>query len=548
MKFTGKKIVATMSGLGLLIGTVHATHVISGFISDYDPFHTTKFPDIKNMLTDQLQDNEVTLNGKYSPFVYGITVDGKEVSIEFTDGEIIKGYADTLSVSNLHNLYYLNVLDSAILEAYTSDKNSVYDIITMSISETELQFNDISVENTLTLCSRNGVYEIDNIDISKCQNIGIYNAKISNKLLERISKDSELTTLYFSRCKFEDSTLTISSKTVQTIIVDPVLSMNKNNISDFDFNNCPNLEEVSIGCGTMITNLDGIRKLQNLKTVSMGISTTSQLQIAGIQAYIEERKKLIDTIPTVSSTEMTTMWGTYISSLDGLKNNASIETLNISSLNRITSTELLETVKTLPNLKKIVGFEVNNAIMYSDEFVEYCSEHSIEQPFTEKSKAIKEELERILDDIITPDMTDIEKIEAITQFVINHMDYNNDATDTEKMTPEVIKEAWGEKLYYSLFDGLGICDGYETLTHALLLEADINTYREIGIAHTWDLVELDGEFYQLDTTKLDYYIEKLNLDCDSNYELTLESPYYLDSYGNEYYQEAFVNPKEAIRR
>ena len=66
----------------------------------------------------------------------------------------------------------------------------------------------------------------------------------------------------------------------------------------------------------------------------------------------------------------------FITDISALSN-SNITTLNITNLMLISDKQLLELVKSLPNLEKIVGLEVNNATMYSDELVEFCKEHDI---------------------------------------------------------------------------------------------------------------------------------------------------------------------------
>ena len=62
-------------------------------------------------------------------------------------------------------------------------------------------------------------------------------------------------------------------------------------------------------------------------------------------------------------------------------------------------------------------------MLYSDELVLYCEEHNIKHPFNEKSKEIRNEISRIIDEIITPDMSDKEKIKTIGTAYLNIMEY-----------------------------------------------------------------------------------------------------------------------------
>lgn len=195
----------------------------------------------------------------------------------------------------------------------------------------------------------------------------------------------------------------------------------------------------------------------------------------------------------------------FISDISGI-NGSNIETLNISLLKRVSSENLLETVKSLPNLKRIVGFEVNNAGMCSDELIEYCKSHGISHPFTEKSLEIKHKLQEIVRTEITEDMSEEDKIWALSKYIMDNMEYDHDLVKYDEDSSEDIKKGWGESLYYSVMEGEGVCEGYATYAQNLFTEAGITSYKIDGFAHTWNLVEIDDEYYYVDLTNTDAYI------------------------------------------
>lgn len=180
----------------------------------------------------------------------------------------------------------------------------------------------------------------------------------------------------------------------------------------------------------------------------------------------------IDLISTpLSSDDISLAYGhnCIISDISAI-NGTNIEMLNISFLECISSDMLLETVKSLPNLKKIVGFEVNNAGMCSDELIKYCNEHGIQHPFTERSLEVKHKIEEIVSDTITEDMSEEEKIKALSEYIVNHMEYDYDLTGNVEGKAEDIKKGWGESLYYSVIEGKGVCQGYSTYAQIYLMK------------------------------------------------------------------------------
>ncbi|WP_025690424.1 transglutaminase domain-containing protein [Paenibacillus zanthoxyli] len=100
----------------------------------------------------------------------------------------------------------------------------------------------------------------------------------------------------------------------------------------------------------------------------------------------------------------------------------------------------------------------------------------------------------ILNEIITPGMTEDEKVKAVHDWVVLNLKY--DTTYTKYTAYEGLKS------------GSAVCQGYSLLTYKLLKGAGIpNKIVEgtawqdgVGQSHAWNLVQLDGRWYHLDTT------------------------------------------------
>lgn len=379
---------------------------------------------------------------------------------------------------------------------------------------------------------------LNEIDMSECENIWL-STKLNKKLLNIFNSNKNLKKLYLDITEAECESLTISSPTLKTIIF---YTSEGIKLKNFDFNGCTNLEICEIGAQTQISNINGISELKNLRYVGFGRNSSDSIR-ESVYSFEEREESILNYTNKLPNSSPL---NTFINDITSLENMENLEILDISALNRVTAEDLFNVVQKIPNLKVIKGFEINNAIMYSDELVNYCNKHGIQQPFTQRSKDIKDEVKRIISDITTPEMNEEQKVKAITTFVINHMEYNMEAYENllngKELDSDTYKKTWQEKLYYSLFEGLGVCDGYEALIHILLQEANINSYREEGLMHTWELVEIDGEYYQLDPTKLDYYLSENNLDIE---KVGLGDPFYLNKEGDEQYQEEYIRPKES---
>ena len=108
---------------------------------------------------------------------------------------------------------------------------------------------------------------------------------------------------------------------------------------------------------------------------------------------------------------------------------------------------------------------------------------------------VNKQVKAILQKIITPGMDNHQKIKVIHDWVVLNLKYDNTYS---KYTA-----------YEGLQSGSAVCQGYSLLTYKLLLGAGLpnkiveGTARpEGGVSqsHAWNLVQLDGRWYHLDTT------------------------------------------------
>jgi hypothetical protein len=100
------------------------------------------------------------------------------------------------------------------------------------------------------------------------------------------------------------------------------------------------------------------------------------------------------------------------------------------------------------------------------------------------------EVKKILKEIIKPNMTDFQKEKAIHDYVITHVAYDTSLVNYSA--------------YEALTKGKTVCQGFALLTYRLLDEAGIKNQIVEGYAggrsHAWNLVQIKGNWYQLDTT------------------------------------------------
>lgn len=113
-----------------------------------------------------------------------------------------------------------------------------------------------------------------------------------------------------------------------------------------------------------------------------------------------------------------------------------------------------------------------------------------------------EALASLADDILTPSMTEYEKVRAIHDYLVVHVDYDYDnlAADT---LPDTAFTKEGALLLHS-----AVCEGYARAFSWLCARAGIEELLVYGTAddgsvvqsHAWNQVRIDGEWYNVDVT------------------------------------------------
>ena len=112
------------------------------------------------------------------------------------------------------------------------------------------------------------------------------------------------------------------------------------------------------------------------------------------------------------------------------------------------------------------------------------------------SDAALAEADRVVGELITAGMSDYEVVKTLHDYLVTHCDYDY-RVDIGNM-PFVSYQAEG-----ALLKGTAVCGGYAKAYEILLDAADIPCETITGYAggyHAWNLVQVDGAWYHVDTT------------------------------------------------
>jgi transglutaminase/protease-like cytokinesis protein 3 len=107
-------------------------------------------------------------------------------------------------------------------------------------------------------------------------------------------------------------------------------------------------------------------------------------------------------------------------------------------------------------------------------------------------------INNIITENIIPTMTDYEKVKTIHDYIVSTTEYDHDNLENNTI-PDIDYTAKGV-----LENHIGVCRGYseafKLLMNSLDIDCEIETGYADGISHAWNVVCLEGEWYQVDCT------------------------------------------------
>lgn len=110
-------------------------------------------------------------------------------------------------------------------------------------------------------------------------------------------------------------------------------------------------------------------------------------------------------------------------------------------------------------------------------------------------------VETLLDQLDVWNKSDYEKVKAVYDYICSHVTYDHDglAEYTAGGEDHTLFSAWK-----ALTQGTSVCQGYANLFYRLMLELGVDNRIISGTgnggAHAWNIVELGGLYYNLDST------------------------------------------------
>ncbi len=168
------------------------------------------------------------------------------------------------------------------------------------------------------------------------------------------------------------------------------------------------------------------------------------------------------------------------------------------------------------------------------------------EELSRKQKEILEIIPKIIDEIITEDMTDLEKELAINEYLCETIEYDEEALENAEIYDfKKVDEEYYDSFtaYGALKNGKCVCAGYAAAFKLLADEAGLDAIVVTGIlegslSHAWNKVCIDGEWEIVDTTNNDneyIFNALLNLPNTVGDKVLVEDDcYIMDNYLSRY--------------
>ena len=196
-------------------------------------------------------------------------------------------------------------------------------------------------------------------------------------------------------------------------------------------------------------------------------------------------------------------------------------TLN-SNINSFTVNSNIDFTK-LKNLKKLkfVNVGLYNAAIYLDnDDLSKLNEKNVSVDFSgdftiDELKKVNDELNDMVKDLnISSKMSEQDKFNSILEYVLLQLNYNQESLKLQESgenTNSINATMYIDGYLYAIFNkDSAICGNYAALFQALANRIGIKSYFMTSNVHAWNLVNINDEYYYVDSTRLDNLVVEVD--------------------------------------
>lgn len=391
---------------------------------------------------------------------------------------------------------------------------SLVGMLLTPISKIDVKAYDENNQSYYEIDNENGTLELNDINDLNFLNNGTYYNEIiisNSKINSSINlENANISSLKLVNCKFASSNIVFPKSLLS-------LELESSTLGNYDSIKNSNIENLSF----TNSNFNNLYMLPNSLT-QLGIYNCKLPKLTGIENCKNLTNLVIENTDTVSINEISSL-----KKLDSLflrflfiKDLSPIKNLNISCLDVSNSTRI-ENLDCAINNNLTLLFAENCEMAYTNNLVKYVNDNNIQTNISEDGLIYKNKVLEIAKNITNDKMTNEEKIKSIVNYVIDNIEYDERFYTDQDYACQLNNNG----LKYAL-SGYGCCKNYTSLTTALLRACNIDSYDVKNETHIWNLVNVDNQYYWLDTTYIDYNNE--NLETSENY--MTQSKDFIDSH------------------
>lgn len=186
-----------------------------------------------------------------------------------------------------------------------------------------------------------------------------------------------------------------------------------------------------------------------------------------------------------------------------------------------------------------------NASYLSDQNGEYDMHLTYNMSYLSdayQEEQVNQEVSSLLQSLDILIKTDYQKVKAIYDYICSNISY--DYTNLDDPTYTLKYSA-----YAALINKTSVCQGYSSLFYRLVLDAGVDARTIAGDAggrHSWNIVKIDGKYYNLDSTwdagreTYSYFLKNMNDFSDHVRDEEYKTSSFMEAYpvSDESYQES----------
>ncbi|MCL2859054.1 MAG: leucine-rich repeat domain-containing protein [Oscillospiraceae bacterium] len=274
--------------------------------------------------------------------------------------------------------------------------------------------------------------------------------------------------------------------------------------------------------GGDIKSLNGIQYFKELKSLTLDRAHLTNIEplkyLANLETLELNDNGIVDISPLSGLKALTSLClgNNLIKDITPLGQLVNIRYLNLSG-NRITDISVINNISDslafpifLDNPIMDYSPIINNfdKIFNNSGFNQNIAEYYINM-YNDYQTAI-EKIKDVYKNIITDNMNDLQREYAIVNYLLGQVVYDGDLITTAQPSPDS-GATFGyyyfdhPDIYYTFILGKGICDAYSIsfLYLATMANLDSYYYADNLLVHAWNIVKINGNYYQLDLTWAD---------------------------------------------